>query len=1194
MEAQSATRTVSFEQPSSLIGKPGEFVANRIKELTATDAQFRAALPKPNIGADKLRSDLGLAQLVELVMEGYAERPALGVRATELVTDPASGRSARRLLDQFETVSYGELWKRASALGAFWHHDATRPLRANDLMCIIAFAGIDFVTVDLAALRQGIVLVPMQTNGQMSQLLGIIKEVEPRWLASSLECLDTSVELVLAGHRPDGLLVFDYHPEVDDEREVFERAQARLAAAGITDLLVTLPAAIAQGQAFPDAPSFAESNTQQRLCTIYYTSGSTGLPKGVMYTETTVMNGWRLVSPIPFFYVSYMPMNHAFGRGGLFATLGSGGTAYFTAKSDLSELLRDIKLVRPTYMGIVPRVCEMLYQQYQIELERRSGGVSDIDALKQQLILETRERTLGGRMLNCNFGSAPIAPDLRHFMEACLGFKMDDNYGTTETSASVRNTYITRPPVIDYKLDDVSELGYFKTDKPHPRGELWIKTKHIMLGYFKRPEVTAAVFSEDGYYKTGDIMAEIGPDQLVYVDRRNNVFKLAQGEFVAIARLETLYTTGHALIQQAYLYGSSERSFLLGVFVPSEEALQQMGIALDDHVAIKAALHEAIKQVARTEKLHSYEVPRDFIVEREPFSTENGLLAGIGKYQRPKFKERYGPALEKMYDDIANAQANELATLRREGRNAPVIEVVARAVQASLGLERMDSAKSSTFAELGGDSLSALACSILLEDIYEIEVPAGVINNPAGSLQQIARYIERARTGPSRPTFSSVHGKSATEIHVSDLILEKFIDAEILAAGRRVAAPVKSEADVRTVLVTGGNGFLGRFLCLEWLERMAKVDGRVLCIARGKDAVDARARVAAAFDSGDAELKRHFEELAQDHLEVFAGDLAEPEMGLAFVDWLRLIETVDLIVHSAALVNHLLSYSQLFGPNVVGTAELIRLAITHKLKPIINVSTVAAAVLPDGSMLDEDVDVRAATPVRRLDGSRYADGYAHSKWAGEVLLRAAHERFGLPVSVFRSDMILAHSKYKGQINIPDMFTRWLFSIVITGLAPKSFYTGDAARAHYDGLPCDFTAASISTLGVNALSGYRTYHVVNPHDDAISMDTFIDWVIEAGHRIERIADYEDWVSRFETALRSLPEKQRHQSSLPLIHQLRQPPSASPGAQVSADRFRVDVRKYEVGAARDIPHLSAPFIRKYLEDLRVVGLIGSKVI
>jgi len=1159
------------------------FVDARLKELIASDAQFRAALPLAPVNAAKLRPGLGLAQVVATCMEAYAGRPALGQRASLLVTDPATGRTTRQLLKDFETVSYREVWSRARALANVWHHDEARSLRANDRLCIIAFAGLDFSTVDLAAIHNGAVVVPLQTNGPLPQLLDLIKEVEPRWLAASSEYLGIAVELVLAGHRPVGVLVFDYHPEVDHERESFEAAKAKLAAAGLADLLITLQSACAQGGQLPAAPLFDEPESDSRMCSIYYTSGSTGLPKGVMCPERMIKSPWRTVWSIPFFYMHYMPMNHGFGRSGVYSTLGSGGTCYFTAKSDLSELFEDIKLVRPTYMGIVPRVCEMIYQQYQAELERRSIGNTDIEALKQQLTLETRNVLLGGRMLNSSFASAPLAPELRQFIEACLGFGINDNYGGTEMSGVLRNNRILRPPVIDYKLDDVPELGYFKTDKPYPRGELWVKTQTIMLGYYRRPEVTATVFSEDGYYKTGDIMAEAGPDQLIYVDRRNNVLKLAQGEFVAISRLETLFTNGHPMVRQVYLYGTSERSYLLGVFVPNQEVLRQMGIARDAN-AIRAALREAIQQVARAEQLNAYEVPRDFIVESEPFSVENGLLAGIGKYQRPKFKEHYGPRLEQLYEEIAHGQTNLLQALRRDGRQAPVLETVARAVQATLGVDTPDLTKACSFEDLGGDSLSALSCSLLLEEIYEIEVPVGVINNPAGSLQQLARYIERARQGFDRPSFASVHGGGASEIKAGDLVLDKFIDAQTL----QNAAKAGPRTDIRTVLVTGANGYLGRFLCLQWLERMAQVGGKVVCITRGEDAAAARQRIADAFDSGDGDLTRHFAELAGGHLEVLAGDLSELRLGLGDDDWQRLAESVDLIVHPAALVNHVLPYPQLFGPNVVGTAELIRLAITTRIKPINNVSTVAVATGESGA-IDEDADVRTATPVRRLDGNRYASGYSSSKWAGEVLLREAHERFGVPVSVFRSDMILAHSRYKGQINVPDMFTRWLYSIVVTGLAPRSFYPHSTVMPHYDGLPVDFIAQSIATLGARALSGYRTYHVVNPHEDGISMDHFIDWAIEAGHAIKRIDDYADWYGRFETALRALPEKQRQHSSLPLLHQLRHPMPARAGATVSAVRFQGDVRKYGAGADKEIPHLSAAFIRKYLDDLRVLQLI-----
>ena len=179
---------------------------------------------------------------------------------------------------------------------------------------------------------------------------------------------------------------------------------------------------------------------------------------------------------------------------------------------------------------------------------------------------------------------------------------------------------------------------------------------------------------------------------------------------------------------------------------------------------------------------------------------------------------------------------------------------------------------------------------------------------------------------------------------------------------------------------------------------------------------------------------------------------------------------------------------------------------------------------------------------RKVDDS-YANGYGNSKWGGEVLLREANEQFGLPVSVFRCDMILADTSYAGQLNLPDMFTRMMLSLVATGVAPHSFYELDAdgnrQRAHYDGLPVEFIAEAISTLGVHVHEGFETYHVMNPYDDGIGMDQFVDWLVEAGYPIRRVDAYADWLQRFETTLRALPEKQRNASLLPLLHNYQSP-------------------------------------------------------
>jgi fatty acid CoA ligase FadD9 len=397
-----------------------------------------------------------------------------------------------------------------------------------------------------------------------------------------------------------------------------------------------------------------------------------------------------------------------------------------------------------------------------------------------------------------------------------------------------------------------------------------------------------------------------------------------------------------------------------------------------------------------------------------------------------------------------------------------------------------------------------------------------------------------------------VHGENADEVHARDLTLDRFIDAETLDGARHLPRP---GGEPRRVVLTGASGYLGRFLALEWLERLGPEGGKLIVVVRGKDPDAARRRL----------------KLAADHLEVLAGDIAEPRLGLDEATWERLTGEVDLVVHAGALVNHVLPYRHLFDANVLGTAELIRLSMTERLKPITFVSSIAVSRSHKGQPLDEDSDVRAALPVQPVDDG-YANGYTTSKWAGEVLLREAHDLCGLPVTVFRSTMILAHSTNAGQLNVHDMFSRLMFSVLATGLAPRSFYTGEGA--HYDGLPVDFTAASVVRLG--GTSGYRTFSLVNPHDDGISLDTFVEWLIEDGHAIERIPGHSDWLVRVEAALRTLPDTQRQYSILPLLHGFQEPEPAVSGSDVPSARFQE--------AAGDVPHLSRSLIRKYATDLR----------
>ena len=1061
-------------------------------------------------------------------------------------------------------------------------------------VCELGFTSVDYTTIDLALGQIGAVAVPLQTSAAITQLQPIVSETEPSVIAASVNQLHDAVELILSGHVPAKLVVFDYYPEVDDQREAVETARARLADTPV--IVETLADVLDRGKALPPAPlavpdDFADSGDP--LALLVYTSGSTGAPKGAMYPQSNVGKLWCRSSRSWFgqsaasITLNFTPMSHGMGRVILYGTLGNGGTAYFAAKSDLSTLLEDLRLVRPTELTFVPRIWETLFGEFQREVDRRLSDPTDRAAraaVESEVLVEQRQYLLGGRCIVAMTGSAPTSAELKAWVESLLEMHLTDGYGSTEAGMVLFDGEVQSPPVIDYKLVDVPDLGYFATDRPYPRGELLLKTENMFPGYYKRPQVTADVFDADGYYRTGDVVAEVAPGRLVYVDRRNNVLKLAQGEFVTLAKLEAAFGNS-PLVRQIYVYGNSAHPYLLAVVVPTEEAL-----ASNDIETLKPLIADSLQNVAKEAGLQSYEVPRDVIIETTPFTLENGLLTGIGKLAWPKLKQHYGERLEQLYAGLAEGQANELSELQHSGADAPVLQTVSRAAAAMLGGATTDLSPDAHFTDLGGDSLSALTFGNLLHEIFDIDVPVGVIVSPANDLQAIADYIEGERQGSKRPSFASVHGRDATEVRASDLTLDKFIDAPTLAAAPTLPRP---SAEVRTVLLTGATGFLGRYLALDWLERMDLVDGKVIALVRAKSDEDAQARLDTTFDSGDLKLLAHYRELAADHLEVIAGDKGEANLGLDQQTWQRLADTVDLIVDPAALVNHVLPYSELFGPNALGTAELIRIALTSKQKPYTYVSTIGVGDQIEPAKFTEDADIRVISPTRKINDS-YANGYGNSKWAAEVLLREAHDLCGLPVAVFRCDMILADTTYAGQLNVPGHLHpddpepgghRYRAGFVLR------------TRRRWQPAACAFrrSARRVHRRGhLNAGGPERGKFPDLPRDEPRRRRHRVRRVRRLAHR-RRLLHPASSVTTATGCGGSRPPCEPCPNGSATARycrcctSTRSPRSRSMGQWHRPIGSRAAVQDAKVGPDKDMPHITPQIIAKYVSDLRLLGLL-----
>ncbi|ORB00897.1 non-ribosomal peptide synthetase, partial [Mycobacterium mantenii] len=755
---------------------------------------------------------------------------------------------------------------------------------------------------------------------------------------------------------------------------------------------------------------------------------------------------------------------------------------------------------------------------------------------------------------------------------AAPGRVMVDAYGPTETTVCAS---ISTPLVPGSAVpigSPISGAAMFLLDKwlqPVPTGvvgELYLAGRGVSVGYVRRAGLTASRFVACPFgglgtrmYRTGDLGRWGDDGQVQYVGRADEQVKI-RGYRIELGEVQAALLALQG-IDQAVVIAREDR--------PGDKRLVGYITGTANSAEIRAQL---------TNRLPPYMIPTTVMVLETLPLTPNG-----------KLDTHALPAPEYQDADRYRAPAS------------PLEETLAGIYAQVLGLERVG--VDDSFFDLGGDSLSAMRLIATINTSLDADLAVSTVFH-APSVSCLSQQLESdggsmEATPLTGPSFASVHGRNAVEVYAGDLTLDKFIDAATLNGAPTLPGP---SAEVRTVLLTGATGFLGRYLALQWLERMESVGGILICLVRAESNEDARRRLEKTFDSGDLKLLRHFQELAADHLQVIAGDKSEANLGVDEQTWQRLAATVDLIVDPAAVVSSVLPYAELFGPNVVGTAELIRCALTTKLKPYIYVSTANVGDQIEPSAFTEDADIRVISPARINNGGN-VNGYGTSKWAGEVLLREANDLCGLPVTVFRCGMILAGTTYAGQLNVSDIFTRMVLGLVATGIAPTSFYPvgaqGNRRREHFDGLPVEFVAEAITTLGARAIDGFDTYHVMNPHDDGIGVDEYVDWLIEAGYPIERIDDFGEWLQRFETALRALPERQRQHSPLSALplrnsnHSIEfRPARPARGFLASADRFRAAVQEAKVGPDKDspdIPHVSAPIIIKYVTDLQRLGLL-----
>ena len=213
-------------------------------------------------------------------------------------------------------------------------------------------------------------------------------------------------------------------------------------------------------------------------------------------------------------------------------------------------------------------------------------------------------------------------------------------------------------PSIEFKLVDVPDLNYFHYDKPYPRGEICVRGSTVIPGYYKNPEKTAEAIDEDGWLHSGDIGMMVEGNAMKIIDRKKNIFKLSQGEYIAPENLERVYVNC-PLVQQIFVHGESLQNHIVAIIVPDQEVV--MHFAKENKLEgdnydelyncepVRAAIEKQLDDIAKVYKLNGLEKVRNhFLLRKEPFTSDD-VLTPTMKLQRHKAAKFFVSEIETLY-----------------------------------------------------------------------------------------------------------------------------------------------------------------------------------------------------------------------------------------------------------------------------------------------------------------------------------------------------------------------------------------------------------------------------------------------------------------------------------------------------------------------------------------------------------------
>lgn len=542
-------------------------------------------------------------------------------------------------------------------------------IRAGDRVAIISENRPEWSLTDLAILSLKAVNVPIYTTQAVDQIRYILENSGARVLFVSGKKLFSHAKAALEGVEQLEKIVF-----FDDE-----------AVPSAEDKYLTLSALEKRGEELHkiDEKTFdrlLEQLDTKDLATIIYTSGTTGEPKGVMLThENFTSNIVTISKGLPIRSddrsLAVLPLSHIFERCVFYVLCANGVAVHYCASFD--QLAGMLGEVRPTVMTAVPRLFEQVYhkivkkgmsaggwktklfkwslqvgQDYWTAKEEQKhvpAALAAKHAVASRLVFSKWREGVGGAIRFFVSGGAPLSKKLSYAFWAA-GIPILQGYGMTEACiVSANRPEDNKTGSIGTPFEDI-EIKIAEAD-----GEILIRGRNVMQGYYNKPEETAKALDEEGWYHTGDVGYQDADGHFYVTDRLKDLFKLSNGKYVAPLQVESLLKQS-PLVSQAVAVGSGRKQ-VGALIVPDWDSLKQTlkaeGISADGTKEELCENPHVVKRVQKdavefTREMNEYErVKRVYLLPRE-FSIDKGEMTPTLKIKRSVIDEKYEEAIDEI------------------------------------------------------------------------------------------------------------------------------------------------------------------------------------------------------------------------------------------------------------------------------------------------------------------------------------------------------------------------------------------------------------------------------------------------------------------------------------------------------------------------------------------------------------------